>query len=172
MDNKFNYTGKVTVKSIFRDKVISTQHYNSGTIELFQVYAKALTGQSITNFLPSYIDVEVSKDGGNSYNSCLVSDKGVSVVRSYVDLPSPCARFTTTLTNDMFNSNTFQNLSAMRFCLKTSPLPVSREQQVLAKISIDLSDNDSPFESNGIPSGTQIIIVWDLYVENKEVPNQ
>ena len=165
MNSNFSYTGKVTVKSIFKDRVITSQHFNNGTVDLFQTYAKALSGQDITDFLPSYIDVEVFN--GSTYDTCMRSQTGVSVVRSYVDGESPCARFTTTMTNSMFNTSKIQSTTPIRLCLKTSPLPFKEgQQQVLA--TIDTGLDGLPTIIKDSPTGTQIIIVWDLYVDNEE----
>ena len=66
MNDGFNYSGKVTIKTLHRDKVVKTRLVkNTGCGPLFECVVRALKGNNINDLYPKYIrlyhtDVESS----------------------------------------------------------------------------------------------------------------
>lgn len=169
MNSNFEYIGKVTLKMLHKGKTICTQHLNSGTDSLFKAYAKALSGQDITSYLPSYINIGF--EDGDEFTSLLRNTGGISVVRTYTEQPIPSTRITITLTSSMFNTNAPAGTDKLQLRLLNKRSSTLSEY-TLAKVTLD--DNaTSTFKQvlGSSPSGTQIIIVWDLCVENKVSQN-
>lgn len=167
MNSNFGYTGRVTLKTVYNKKIVHTQYFNSGTELLFKAYAMALSGQGIKSYLPAYINIYNEKD-----ESVLNKTNGISIVRTYAepeidDKTTPCTRITITLTNSMFN-NGFANSNSLRLDLLAPPTTDSTN--TLASVEIANNDVDV-FKSAITNAGSQLIIVWDLYVENKPSNN-
>lgn len=174
MNSNFGYTGRVTLKTMHNDRVICTQHFNSGTDLLFKAYAMALSGQNITPYLPSYINIGYEND--SKFNSILRNADGLSIVRTYSDIEvmtgnsskeTPCTRITITLTSSMFKE--LSGTGNFQIRLLSSH---SGDNNVLAMVNLEENDAAEFLNAiNSTPSGTQIIIVWDLYVENNKEAN-
>ena len=165
MNSNFIYTGKVTLKSVLDNKVISTQHFNSGTVDLFKAYAMSMAGMDISSLLPSYLKINSVVD--KVEYSLIRSTNGVSVVRNYViEDEKPLTRITVTLTKNMFNIQ--ETPTQLVIKLLTSPQGVKGDQVTLANVTLN-SDDAVPFLEviNSTPSGTQIIVIWDLYIQDK-----
>ena len=171
MNDEFRYSGKVTIKSIWQDRIVHSQHFNNGTELLFKAYSMAMAGYDITELLPSFINVGYISD--NKFESVMTNEDGVSVTRTYTnarinesDEPRPITRVTTTFTRNMFNNKLSGNSNSLRLHLDTL-VKNSDGNNTLAQI--ELSDDESNTFRNLISNsspGTQIIIVWDLYIRN------
>ena len=159
MLDKLNYTGNVSITKVSKGKKLSTKFYNNGTDLLFKAYAMALQGQDISYLLPAYVDI---KSGGETGTSILNSS-GVSVVRSVlleeesnpdnitVGTEVPCTRISATLTA----ANISDGGGSQNLCLTLE----TKSRGLLAYTFIDSSIID-------ITTGTQLFIVWDLYISN------
>ena len=173
MNSNVNYTGVVTLKLKYKDRVIHAKHFNSGTDTLLKTYAKALAGYSIESFLPTYFNVGYMN--GTEFHSVLTPTIGASVVRSYVDDESKpkdaegCTRITVTLSRNMINVNALGDSQNIRCTLNSSPHEYSPMGTMLAYV--DFEDDEASDFLNMLQTttaGTQLIIVWDLFVVNSK----
>ena len=174
MNSNFGYTGKVTFKSIFKGRTISTQYLNNGTSLLFESYARALAGQNISEVLPAYLNIYYTKKSENpslnsETHSFLRNSKGAGVVRT-VDRDEDgklLTRLSVSITRDMMDIDDLEtsNDVSVELQLLTDILPTTGAQGVLATVDVD---NPKEFTTSILetPYGIQFIIVWDLYVDN------
>ena len=167
MNSNFGYTGKVTFKSIFKGRTISTQYFNNGTSLLFEAYARALSGQNISEVLPAYLNIYYTKD--TETHSFLRNSKGAGVVRT-VDRDEDgklLTRLSVSIIRDMMDIDDLEtsNGVSVELQLLTDILPTTGAQGVLATVDVD---NPEEFTTSMLetPYGIQFIIVWDLYVDN------
>lgn len=166
MNSNFDYVGRVIIKTLYKGREVCSQHFNSGTDDLFRAYAMALSGQSISNYLPSYINIGYKNV--DTFSSILRNEKGVSVVRTFVSeeldgKTRSCTRITLTLDSNMFNTTTSNDDLTVRLLGPNVP---NSNNVVLAEVVLNDTDKDSFLTTiNSTPSGTQLIIVWDLYVK-------
>ena len=166
MYSNLSYNGEVTIITKMGHKTISNKYYNNGTNLLFEVYARALTGQNVSSLIPAYIDIVRVQtiDDTTTYTQCLRDMAPVIV--TYVDKVRanekgytygvPFTRVEAILTKNMFTSE-FSD-GDIHIQLKTS------SENLLASLHVDgLYDG-----VNNMTDGTQMIVVWDLYVTNKQ----
>ena len=162
MIDNLQYNGTITINKIVNGKTLKSKTFNSGTDLLFKTYALALQGQNIDNLLPTYIDI---KSGDKS----ILNSNGISVVRSVlleeekenseneagvdekIGTKVPCTRISASILASTINTNSKDNFT---ISLETP----TREQLAYATIPNEILAN--------ITSGTQLLIVWDLYVHN------
>lgn len=160
MDSILSYNGVVTVISRVNGKVTSQKQYNSGTDKLFEAYARALSGQPIQSFIPTYVDLGTGD--GDFFKSVLKNKVPITV--TYVsktetvydvsyDYPSPFTRISATFTKHMTDNSPTPDLIGR---LETS------NGDVLATVEIKGLGNSL----SKLGSGTQLILLWDLYVTN------
>lgn len=150
MTNNFTYNGKVTLRIKHKDKILIERLVNNGTNDLFKAYAMALAGQDITQFLPTYIDVV-----DNNSISCLTTN-GVSVNTIYG------------ANEELYNGVPYTRVSANITGAIIANTSVSR-LKLRALNGLELASVDISALSNifgAISSGTQLLIVWDLYITN------
>lgn len=158
MLNNLQYTGNITINKIVNGKTLKSTTFNSGTELLFKAYSLALQGQSIAHLLPTYIDI---KSGDKS----ILNSNGISVVRSTllekesgngdenIGAKIPCTRVSATLLASNINTDSKEDFI---ISLETP----DRRQLAYATINNGVVTN--------ITSGTQLLIVWDLYISNPE----
>ena len=169
MDNVSQYYGVVTLELLTKNKRhLLSRQLNEGTINLFSAYAAALTGQNISNLIPSTIDIGSlnttdSKLDLNSFESALNTSGALASVvyvsdtkdESYQKYNVPYTRVTASFTKLMIGKTITVNHYLV---LK------SYTNKILATIKIN--DEISSILNNLTP-GSQFIIIWDLYVTNK-----
>ena len=169
--------GKVTLKTMCKDKVICTQHFNSGSDTLFKAYALAMSGQDVSHYLPTYINIGEYIPQTEKFTSMLQNETGVSVVRTYVeDSKGHCTRITITLTNNMFKTSATDMDENSVIQIRLLSGRTEEDSSILATLNLaDIDDDDIQNKTDFLntisttPTGTQLIIVWDLYITNKEV---
>ena len=167
MNEKLSYSGVVTLLHRVNNKVVYEKHYNNGTLNLFEAYARALCGQSITRFIPKRIDVGLVGDN-NVFNTRVKPGVSIPVVIAYksggtdggkyidgkYDTDVPYCRVSTTLSADMFeNIDSASNLTVI---LKSA-----------GGLDIAVVEVSGLAEAiNDANAGIQLLLVWDLYVTN------
>ena len=169
MDNVSQYYGVVTLELLTKNKRhLLSRQLNEGTINLFSAYAAALTGQNISNLIPSTIDIgslNTTSSGLdlNSFESALNTSGALASVvyvsdttdESYQKYNVPYTRVTASFTKLMIgNTITVNHYLVLK----------SYSNKILATIKIN--DEISSILNNLTP-GSQFIIIWDLYVTNK-----
>lgn len=170
MDNVSQYYGVVTLELLTKNKRhLLLRQLNEGTINLFSAYAAALTGQNISNLIPSTIDIGSlntttdSKLDLNSFESALNTSGALASVvyvsdmtdESYKNYGVPYTRVTASFTKLMIgNTITVNHYLVLK----------SYSNKILATIKIN--DEISSILNN-LTAGSQFIIIWDLYVTNK-----
>ena len=175
MKSKFNYTGKVTIQTVFNNKTVCTQHLNNGTPLLFEAYARALVGQNIYELLPSFLNIYYKDESGEK--SLIRNTKGASVIRTIESAKkgseaSLITRLSTSITKDMMDLRNVDGSSyTVELRLLTDVLS-SQPQGVLATVLLTEDDATTFIESmKETPSSVQLIVVWDLYISNDDKEN-
>lgn len=169
MNIVMSYNGVVTMTTKRMGKEITTKYLNSGTNTLFEAYARALAGQPINDILPTYMDLGIEIDEGGDatvrYQSAI--KERIPVVVTYVspnslvsgshgyDYGVPFTRVEAVLNRNMFSNANGVNTIKLLGGFKS-------DYAELAKITIN-----PDIKPEELLSGTQIIIVWDLFVKNK-----
>ena len=176
LDN-LNYTGAIKITKISNDHKLSTKIFNHGENALFALYAKALTGLDITNELPRYINFRPgykktpdSPETPDSRNSLLISN-GLDVTLSLVtdeevNNPQdtgigknvPCTRISATLISSIISKNNVPTDNTTVYITLED-----KNKQLLAYAE---TPNDLKSTLRNLNPGTQILIVWDLYITN------
>jgi hypothetical protein len=170
MNNVSQYYGVVTLELLTKNKRnLLSRQLNEGTVNLFSAYAAALTGQNISNLIPSTIDIgKIETIEGklnlNSFESVLNSSGALASVvyvsdtndESYKNYGVPYTRVTASFTSLMIGNNI--NNENNYLVLKSYSNKILATIQVNEEISSIL---------NQLTSGSQFIIIWDLYVTNK-----
>ena len=169
MDNVSQYYGVVTLELLSKNKrTLLSRQLNEGTINLFSAYAAALTGQNISNLIPSTIDIGSLKTTNseldlNSFKSALNTSGALASVvyisdtedESYKKYGVPYTRVTASFTSLMIGNNIEENHYLV---LK------SYSNKILATIQVNEGISSI---LNQLTPGSQFIIIWDLYVTNK-----
>jgi hypothetical protein len=150
--------------------VFKSQVFNKGTNNLFRLYAMALAGQDITLMLPMHFDIIVEKVDGDTIKeskSCLSNNK-INLVRTMESNGNnslyggvPFTRLSAHITNSAINSSELKNNDYNRVYLVVID-PYGTE---LAKVELNESQRTTFAD---ITIGTQLLIVWDLYITNTE----
>lgn len=167
MNEKLSYSGVVTIIHRVNNKIVSEKHYNNGTINLFEAYARALCGQSIDRFIPKRLDVGIVNSGTfatkvksgvtipvlTTYKSG-GTDGGEYQDGKYTEVNVPYCRVSTTLATDMFEN--IDEASELTVILK------SASDLDIAEVNVDGLASAIKDASSGI----QLLLVWDLYVTN------
>ena len=165
LQNNFSYTGRVKIKTRNEGIESATICYNNGTDELFTFYAKALSGVDVHADAPGFIDIY---QGIKSPISSVTTSRGVSAVSRYTNADTPNGRYVTRivasipryvidekkLTNTADNANYF-------LCLCNSA------NKVFAFVKLNMDGT----RIQEMQSASQIIVEWDLYVENPAATN-
>lgn len=166
MNSNLSYKGVVTLATKLGDKTIEKKVYNNGTNLLFELYARALAGQQVSLLIPSYIDVGGVRDidGVDIYESH--TKESLPVIVTYLDKVRadeggysygvPFTRVEAILTRNMFNEYLGDNTKVIRL--------MSSDNRELALVNVEDLGNTI----KTLIAGTQMIVVWDLYVTNKE----
>ena len=156
--NNFNYAGKVSIEVTRNGHLIRKRYTNSGTSDLFKMFAYALTGRDISKMVPAYFTLSRGGDGAENENASIalpiikiyypeVLYSGGSsinnVCRLQCNLPLSKIEQLRTMDSGAYSLNIF-----------------SYEDKKLASVAVS---GDS-FE--GLSPSDQVIIVWDLYVTN------
>ena len=163
MNDKFSYTGVVTLVERVNNKIVSKRYYNNGENRLFEAYARALSGQPITNYIPQYINIFDSDDNQ-------VNTNPIPVIVNYKDTDTdggnygvPYTRVSVIILKNMINiktSNSETETEGEKIKLYSSS--TANEDTLLASTNI----NGILGTINGMASGVQLIVLWDLYVKN------
>jgi hypothetical protein len=148
-----SYSGSVTLVTKRGGKTIKKKTNNNGTQALFELYARALSGQRVDGLLPAYIDIGIV-DG--SFTSHLKEHTPVIVTYTKDEGDSPITRVEAVVTKQMMNTAT-SNADTVKL--------ISRSGGVeLAHTTVDgIGDAITK-----LSAGTHMIVVWDLKVENKD----
>ena len=150
MNSELTYVGSVSLMLKNGNNILRKMYYNNGTNELFEAYARALSGQPIQSFIPSYI--EIVKD-----NKSIVKHL-IPVTTTYVapDTPdkAPCTRVSA-----LINRHMFDDITGESHYLRL----LSFGENELAKVRL-VGFNEI---LKGLSPGVQIMISWDLYIQNK-----
>ena len=163
MNDELYYTGIINVNSKFKDKVITRKYYNNGTNKLFEIYARALSGQNVESMIPYYIDVEDSS-GKSQLNSpvpvVVIYNDGSGYDYGTSSSNNPFTRVEALMTKQMLHQdviNSADSSEISKFVLKT----INNE-------TLAFSDVENFVSSvKNLVSGTQMIITWDLFITNK-----
>jgi hypothetical protein len=172
MKSKFNYTGEVTIQTVFNNKTVCTQHLNSGTPLLFEAYARALVGQNIYELLPSFLNIYYTDDKGEK--SLIRNPKGASVIRTLEKAnkgtnTTLITRLSTSITKDMMDLTNVDGSSYTVELKLLTDIVSSQSQEVLANVLLSDVDSETFIESmKDTPASVQLIVVWDLYISNNE----
>jgi hypothetical protein len=165
MNEKLSYNGLVTLLHRVNNNIVSQKYYNSGTKHLFEAYARALCGQSISRFIPRHLDVGIIKDG--TFNTKVKNGVTIPVTVTYKDggidggnytdkdgkTMVPYCRVSAVLFPDMFDGVTEGD---------TLTIALMADEVSLAEVTVDgLSD-----AINDTSAGIQLLLLWDLYVTN------
>lgn len=167
MNNKFSYNGVVTLIERVNNKTVSKKYYNNGTETLFEAYARALSGQSINNFIPQYINMySVSVDDGRE---TLITNNPIPVMVSYKEKNTdggeydvPYIRISVVILKSMVN---LTNNDPIRLKLCCSSNRTNDKELAVVDIP-NLATTISPMST-----GVQLILLWDLYVSNDTTAN-
>ena len=156
MKDKLIYTGIATLIRRVDGNTTYSKYYNNGTNKLFELYARALAGQNISSLLPYSLDFtikDVSKLRNNVYISSIYNPHSEDT--SINPYGVPFTRIEALFTRDMFDIPS--DAKSAKLNLK------SRQDNILATIEVD-----EDFIKNIISTspGVQLILVWDLYVNN------
>lgn len=163
MNSSLSYNGIVTIVTKMGDKIVNKRYHNNGTTLLFELYARALAGQGVSRILPSYIDFGTVQSDGTTYESGIKNSAPVIV--TYVDKVNgaaaeypynkvPVTRVEAIVTKNMFEVGKLSGLNTVQ--LRT------HDGRVLAQVSV--ANIGASIQT--IPAGAQMIVVWDLYVDN------
>ena len=162
----------VTLIQRVNNRVVSKKYHNKGEYRLFEAYARALSGQSISRFIPKQLDAGIVSVDGNTHEEVFSTKvrNGVTipVLTSYKEggtdggdykdggVSVPYCRVSVTLFSDMFDLSDVDEGDTLRIRLKSSNNNVLAGVDVpgLAKAVKDTS------------SGIQLLLLWDLYVTN------
>ena len=169
MNENLSYNGAITLIHRFNNKEVSRKFYNKGTINLFEAYARAMCGQSISRFLPSTLDVGSIQEG--EFITKIKNGVTIPVLTTYKsegtdggvykDNPNdnssptvPYCRVSATLFSDMFNA--ISESEQLIIVLK------SRDGNSLAEVNVSgLSEAIAQASST-----IQLVLLWDLYITN------
>lgn len=180
MTNKFSYSGRVTLIHKIGDKAVSKSYHNRGEQGLFEAYARAISGQDISKFIPKYIRIFTKESLGPDNNSNVETNYGIEVTKNPIpvsvvykddaynttsndgntnqDYSGPFARVSGIITKSMINSDIKDGTAVLELY---SSKVVSSDTK-LATIEIDNLFADVSTMS----SGAHYIILWDLFVQN------
>lgn len=156
LHNNYSYNGCVQIIQTLNGSTTIDKYYNNGTNILFEAYARALTGLNIRDFVPNYI--ELYKEGKK------ISHISIPVIVTYKDKDTdggnygvPYTRVTAVVLNSMVSTDESTGNDIMTLKLYSSAsdtelasVPVTGLYGIL----------------QGITSGVQVSIMWDLYVSN------
>ena len=159
---QLEYSGNVTIKVVRNDTIIKTINgHNSGTYRLFEYIAKCLANIYESAYSPKYLQVfhaEDSSDTNLEGKSSLVGIIAISTSTYSSDKvnQSGTASLTFTIPGELFTGNVAPNLFALYSTIDrlntTSPLATYYLSESLTSISSD----------------TNVIVVWELTIGNKQ----
>lgn len=170
MTDKLSYNGLVTLIHRVNNTIVSKKYYNSGTNNLFEAYARALCGQSISRFIPNHIDVgTVDKGDKGTFSSVVKNGVTIPITLTYKDggidggvyldtddtTSVPYCRVSAVLFPEMFD-NKLQSTDTLHIALK------SDSDTILAEVNVDGLAEAITYTTSGI----QLLLLWDLYVTN------
>ena len=159
MHNKFAYQGTVTLVTRINNQIISKKYYNNGTEYLFEAYARAISNQPINSFIPTKLDIGIN---GSTFTSKLRNKLDVVVNYQAKDTDGgdygvSYTRISVVITKDAFLSTSDADVLTLRLESSTG-VP-------LAHVLMDADFNNT---IKSMSQGVQLILLWDLYITNKE----
>jgi hypothetical protein len=169
MNDRFSYSGVVTLIHKVAGKTISKEYHNSGSQRLFEAYARALSGQDISDFIPRCVRIynvrQVPENGVvNTYKS-EATKNSIPIMVTYrsgeedgATIKRPHTRVTGIFQKNMIDDSTPNGNGEIQ--LYSSKTDLSGRE--LASLEIPSLINDI----KSMTDGAQYILVWDLYVEN------
>lgn len=175
LSNSFTYEGMVNIKLKRNGKIYALNTYNTGTKLLVDTIAKALSGTSVAENIPRYLDFvygEKNDDGSYKNESSLLKTSIPFVGKVYGDMAK---------TSDIDENASCLLLSATisaadRNLVQTCPNKQLRmldsNSNVLAFIDNKNNLLDTLYDS--LKDGTDAIIEWRMIFSNKmeEVNNE
>lgn len=158
ISNNINYFGSVKLSVTVDGK--KYDFHNTGTADLFRVFAKALCGMNISTSTPYYI-LGVYTRNNSSAEIQFLKDFIYVTARNFVDDENGgCARMTASIrSTDLQNIPTESSeLTGLTFLFK---LYAADKQTVLASVAVP----DSTMFT-GITAAARIIVEWSMQVRN------
>jgi hypothetical protein len=156
LHNNYSYNGCVQIIQTLNGSTTIDKHYNNGTNILFEAYSRALTGLNIRDFVPKYITL--------SLGDTKISHTSIPVIVTYKEPNTdggkygvPYTRVTAVVLNSMVSTDASTDNDTV-----TLKLYSSISDTELA--SVDVTGLYGILQ--GITSGVQVSIMWDLYVSN------
>ncbi len=166
MNNSFSYNGVVTLVQRVDGKEVSKTYHNNGTEQLFELFARAMVGQTVTEMSPTHIDVLIKDDKTNKFNSVLKNK--ISIITSYKNKDSdgglygvPYCRISLVLLKNMFNTELFKRDDSLTLELKSS---YNDDVITLAYVNV----NGMAKTILDMSPAIQLILLWDLYITNPQ----
>ena len=155
ISNNINYFGSIKLSVSVDDKKYT--FHNSGTTDLFRLFAKALCGINISTSTPYYILGTYTR-GSSSAEVQFLKDFIYVTARNFVDDENGgCARVTASIrSTDLQNIPTDLTGVVYKFKLYSAD-----KQTVLATVTVP--DNTM---FSGITSAARIIVEWSMQVRN------
>lgn len=164
--NKLGYSGRVTLKYKFKDKIVQVRKFNSGWSNLFKFLTLCLTDNmnSLSSSRPQYIDLRYETPTGE-WVSCLSAK--IPVTPSFNQFDDATVEdginymsvFTATLSESMINTVGASGIYAL-FLLSGEEVGANSTSNVLASLGVD-SDSVA-----NLSPGVQILIEWALMFNN------
>ena len=148
------YTGTVSIKYLFNDKVIENTHHNAGTAQLFWLIAKALSGGNIYADRPTKMDVQSSTDNGETWSS-MVNTGGIVTSLAYMTDSNGdwVNKLTATFSRQMLNSDfVLSNKYRLALC--------SSSNTMYATLEVPSEDLIA------VTGSMQAIVDWTLKITN------
>lgn len=169
MNDRFSYNGVVTLIHKVGGKIISKEYHNSGSQRLFEAYARALSGQDISDFIPRCVRIyNVSQPSGSGIDTIYKSEVTKNAIPIMVTYRSgedegdiikrPHTRVTGVIQKNMIDSSISSDNGEIQ--LYSSKTDLAGKELASLEVPSLITDIKS------MTAGTQYILVWDLYVEN------
>lgn len=178
MKESLTYTGVVSLNLKKNGKTITKKFYNHGETLLFEAYARAMAGYPIDNLIPAYIDIGHWDDRNQTFSSHLRTT--VPVVTTLVTKSDtsegynygvPFTRVEAVLIPTVFTDKLSDDTTEEPTNLVQLKCSLQSATNILASVPIGVGESDEDGLAkivSELPMGAQLILVWDLYVDNKE----
>lgn len=170
--DKFIYTGKITLSYKKSGKELIKRYYNQGTDNLFRFFAYALAGKDTSDLSPNLIQI--------GYKETPTGSSEETTEEPFIKLADqPILKL-------FYDNVTYSGgIKINNVCRLQCNLPLSKisdltkSEYILQLMSADSTNptilaetklTDYPF--NDLTMSDQVIIVWDMFVENKPESKQ
>lgn len=158
VQSNLSYKGEVVLKLNVAGKVIQIKQHNEGTPYLMKIICQFLTGNFPGNaYLPQYIMLEVSDDGGTSYSDFLNSKQPLTAPNYDYTGGNWVASFTAVINYaNLLEVITPDDPRLFRLTMK-SGTSTADDVAHISVAAVDLSK---------ISPGTNLILEWKMAVVN------